>query len=217
MKQGFRALSSQTIIFQLTGLQFFSLNSENRNFCQKYKYSFGAALLLFTTLITAILFIKRNLFSSPEELSAVSSLQIYIILLFVIFSMSYSLVKSKSAFKFFKNLEEVLKTFESCFNFTLDYEAFGRKFSKVCCFVFLIIFGITGTFLIFLYRSNANKFLSLYTFIFMLVFLFSVIVFIRFIFFTMLIDFNLSNFERFIRKIKQNLNVNIVTTKNGSS
>jgi hypothetical protein len=217
----FKVISNHTIIFQLAGLQFFTLNAEdNQKFLRKHKFNLGAVLMIFSCFLVGISYaiVEEPLSHGDKVLSKANSTFAYTFTIFsvvglMVFSMLFAYAMTRKSMKILTNFDEVSRIFTNNLNSPIEYETFSRKYRRVSILVFVIASIVTAVYLIALASSKTKAQWILYSIFFVIVNLFFEIVFFRFIFLTMLVNHNLKNLEAVIDKIQKNMNAIVVTTK----
>lgn len=217
-----KVIANHTIIFQVAGLQFFSLSRlENQNFYHRYKFNFGAVLILLSALVTGMLYamVENPVKVGDENVlpsTVVYGMAVGLIFTLVLFSMAFSYAKTENSMKILTNFDEVMRIFTTKLNHKIEIEVFGRNFKRACFSVFITIFIVTSLYLIFLFGSKTKAQWIFYSIFFVIIELYFEIIFLRFVFFTMLVNFNLKSLENFVVKLHKNLNSIVVIPKSFS-
>ena len=206
----FKALARHTILFQIMGLQFFALDKINtRNFFKKHKYNFGIIIFFLTSVIAVFSYISSNFRKRYDDDIGTSLVLDDFAGLNVIFCMiskvSFSFAMRHKTRKIFFYLDSISKIFSAELNLNLDYEKFGRNFTKVSIFFWLVILASTIIVFFSLTREAFFDEWIIFTICVAITYLFFETSLIWFVFFTMLIKFQLVNMEKFLVRFRENL------------
>lgn len=180
------SLSGITLIFQLVGIQYFSISPEtmetsNGTSClsKKFKIIFAANVAL-TIIEFAMLFvIHLDTLSNTHGTVATGENVRFISFCFMIAVIAITILNSfflrDKARMIFKNLKIISKALVSV-NQYVDYETFAREFKRAFAKLCLFFIGLNSTILIFLYHCcNIKAFsltlLVLYPYFFILILL----------------------------------------------
>jgi hypothetical protein len=206
----FKSLSNHTIIFQVMGLQYFSLEkAKNRNFLQIHKYNLGGVFILLAAMAAAVAYILLGHRRTDDNtfmptLLMDDFLTVYVIV-FISFSMIFSLVKTPKTRKIYLNFEKISKIFSKDLNINLDYERFGKQFRNVCWFVVSIIVILTVIALAIYIRHDIDGETVFYMTLLLIGNAFLETCFFWFIFYTMLVNFHLKHIQTFLIDFKEKL------------
>lgn len=205
----FKALSTHTIIFQLIGLQFFTLDGINsRKFLTKHKYNLGIIfVVLMLIAFSAIYLVEKSKEKQDKPNVATSTIMHHISMINMIcctvISMVQSFLVKAKVRKIFFNLQSVAKIFSKNFNCDVDYSVLGREFKNFCFGYFLFYAVLSLALVAFLLGYGSGTSGIMWNILLLCPYSFLIICFIRFVFFVMLIKFHVVQFERIIKSMQK--------------
>lgn len=210
----YKALSASTILFQVVGLQYFTLDGmKSQSFVQKHKYNFGIFIIVMILVAfgAGYWMLFENEYDSKEmfvknivTIIILQSISIAALISTIILSMINAYTSDRKTQNIFMNFEKISIIFSQNLNYRLDYSMMVtkfRKFNMIFWFMFIVSSAVFLLFMFFAPNSTSLFFLWSVTLIFPYIFLDAC--FIRFIFFTSLMKFHVDHFEKYLHTLQQ--------------
>lgn len=213
-----KSLSTHTIIFQITGLQFFALDRlRSSTFIRKHKFNFGIIFVILSLAVSKILLIHlvkekqkrdgQNVTSSFKQIISNS-----IVLGTILLLMIHSYVKTKKAKSVFISLDQASKLFSKNLNSDLNYSRLGRELKRFSLSILIVYLVIKLIFLLLVYKFG-SQYSVLLTFCTFLPHLFIITCFVRFMFYVLLVRFHVEYIETVLKRIRDKRNPIMVVNK----
>lgn len=207
----FKSLNNCTIIFQLMGLQFFSLDGS-----KSLKFNLGVIVVAFCLAAYAYSFVlliqSENLESENVVASYVMmSVTVCVILTAIIASIIISYAMREKSQNIFLSMAQVSKIYTKDLKHKLDYATLGRRFRNFSIASLIAFMFVAGALLATIHDQSLEFLLAIAFSLFPHAFLGTC--FVRFIFYVMLIKFHVDHIETVLKKFQKN-RVSIVVVRN---
>lgn len=212
----FEALNSITIIFQITGLQYFALNNINsRRSCTKLNGGIVfliAFLLAFAGSYSYLLDIKETDNKNVQLSNTFDILSSLLMILAIIAIMIESFTTTLKTKQIYSNLEKVSTICSKYLHSDVDYALVYKEFKIMGCWIILMFSSMISVVLLLYYLFCTIEMLWNIIFELFLHF-FLLIVFIRFLFYVVLVKFQAQTIKEFLDIFQHNQNESIELEK----
>lgn len=207
------SLSRSTTLFQLVGLQYFSLDSDSfhdgfhqrTKISKKHKFSFvvNASLLSFQFFGIWYAIQLEKKVQQTESVNTGLTIQfiVYVLMTLVAEIVIINAFRATEGVKnIFCNFEKISKIFENELNTKLDYVCFARSFEKKLLAMALTFLGLTVLILAFIFYHNQSN-IFIWALMSIYPYFIAEVLFCYFLFFILLVNENLNYVKRVLAKL----------------
>lgn len=207
------SLSTCTVLFQIFGLQYFSLSSKNfllpTSKSLLHKFAFIFIILLVTIEVFGIGFVidfERQQFEKEKNNNTkvnngfmIQYFSYFFMDFVVLAAAMHSWFTTVKAMKIYNNMDKIYKIFEGELGHTIKYDDFANKFKYIIISMIIIFTLVTISTLGFVFYHNQS---SAFYWALLVIFpyLFVILSFMKFIFYMQIIDLNLEGIVDILRR-----------------
>lgn len=210
-----KSLSGTTAIFQLMGLQFFSLDTESlqdgfhqkENISKKHKALFAFSVLILSAEIFGIYYaitLEQSIFQRKNVKTGLTvQFTSYIMLVIVVgVSIVHSFLSTGKAKKIFCNFEKIWKIFNNELRENINYASFSERYKNTFIKISFFLFLFLTILFIFILRLNHSNIL-LWTVLTMYPYFFMQVVYCRFMFHILFVKENLLRILEVLERLRK--------------
>lgn len=205
------SLEGSTTVFQIMGLQFFSLNAEifqNRQkdeISKKHKLLIALTVVMLTMQLYGIYYainLEKMKQQSENVLTGLNvQFSVYILMIVVIcVAIAHSFASTRKTKKIFSNLDQILKIFVNDIGENIDYRGLSRRFKWTLIKITLCFITSTVIVLGFIYNYNQSS-IFLWALLAIYPYFFIALVHCHFMFYILLIKENLQCMYKVLEKL----------------
>lgn len=200
-----QSLSSATRVFQLFGLQLFTLKNSNKNKEFNHrgrKISIKFKIIFMINLVILMIFTGTLAFlgSASDDLKGENSIYVFGLVIAIVLMVHTFIYNSKTKM-IFQLMEDIGKIFEHHLNLSSDYSGLNRRFTKfnIVVNVILISVYISGAAFNFFFENLFKFYISLLK---LSSYYILGIHLLRFVFYTLLVSNNLTLMQKAVNQLR---------------